>query len=348
MHDWPHRLARIAGCALIAAISGCATPPAPPPGPAPQAVLQPESRAAHGVLARNERFVLYAPAPEDTLESIAERLLGNAAQSWQIADFNGVSRAQPGMVLTVPLRPLNPHGVAANGYQTVPILTYHRVGPRMGRMVMAPGTFAAQLEFLARNDYRVIRLRDLADFLEGRAQLPQRAVVITFDDGHVSAYQHAYPLLKKYGFPATFFLYTDFLNTPEGLSWAQIREMAASGLIDFQSHSKTHANLIVRHPGETDSQYRARLDSEIRLPRALIERNVATKVTDYAYPYGDTNEILLERLAQTGHTLGLTVNPGGNAFFSHPLMLRRTMVFGELNLDAFKAALQVFRNVNLQ
>jgi peptidoglycan/xylan/chitin deacetylase (PgdA/CDA1 family) len=348
MHERRHRVAYVAACALITAIAGCATPPAPPPGLALHTIPEPEARATHGVLARNERFVLYAPAPEDTLESIAQRVLGNAAQGWQIADFNGVSRAQPGTVLAVPLRPVNPHGVAANGYQTVPILTYHRVGPGVSRMVMAPAAFAAQLEFLARNDYRVIRLGDLADFLEGRAQFPQRAVVITFDDGHISAYQHAYPLLKKYGFPATFFLYTDFLNTRDGLSWAQIREMAASGLMDFQTHSKTHANLIVRRPGETDAQYRARLDTEIGLPRDLIERNVATKVTAYAYPYGDANEIVLERIAQTGHTLGLTVNPGGNAFFSHPLMLRRTMIFAELNLDAFKAALQVFHNVNLQ
>jgi len=346
MHERLRGMACLAGCVLIAAISGCVTPPAP--GPAGDALPEPDPSTAHGILARNERFVLYAPAPGDTLESIAERFLGGAAQSWRIADFNGVSRAQPGSVLSIPLRPVNPLGVSANGYRTVPILCYHRVGPRASRMVMAPATFAAQLEFLARNDYRVIRLRDVADFLEGRGELPQRAVVITFDDGHVSAYQHAYPLLKKYGFPATFFLYTDFLNTAEGLNWPQIREMAASGLIDFQSHSKSHANLIVRQPGESDAQYRARLDGEIRVPRDLIERNTATKVTDYAYPYGDANEIVLERIAQAGHTLGLTVNPGGNAFFSHPLMLRRTMIFGELNLDAFKAALQVFRNVDLQ
>lgn len=346
MPEWWRPIVRVAGCALIAAIAGCVTPPeAPPPT---RAAPEPETRPDHGVLARNERFVLYAPAPEDTLESIAERFLGNAERSWQIADFNGIARAEAGNVLAVPLRPSNPGGITVNGYQTVPILTYHRVGPRVSRMVMAPAAFAAQLEFLARNDYRVIRLRDLVDFLESRAQLPQRAVVITFDDGHVSAYRHAYPLLKKHGFPATFFLYTDFLNARDALNWAQIREMAASGLMDFQGHSKTHANLIVRHPGESDKQYRERIDVEIRLPRDIIQRNVANKVTAYAYPYGDANEALLERIAKTGYTLGLTVNPGGNAFFSHPLMLRRTMVFGEYNLDAFKAALQVFRNVNLQ
>ena len=109
----------------------------------------------------------------------------------------------------------------ADGYQTVPILTYHRIGPAREPMVLTAEAFEAQLEYLKRNDYRVIRLGDLPDFLAGRRALPRRAVVITFDDGHVSSYEYAYPLLVKYGFPATYFLYTDFLGAKEGLSWAR-------------------------------------------------------------------------------------------------------------------------------
>ena len=329
----------------VSALAGCVTAP-PPPTTAPRPALPDEP--AHGEIARNERFVLYVPAPGDSLESIAERYLGSAARAWEIADFNGIAGVAAGAVLGVPLRPVNPKGVTANGYQMVPILCYHRIGPGISPMVMSPSAFAAQLEYLASNNYRVIPLRALVDFLAGHGQLPQRAVVLTFDDGHVSAYRNVYPLLRKYGFPATFFLYTDFMNTPEGLSTAQIREMSASGLVDFQSHSKTHANLIVRRPGETDQQYHARLDLEIRVPRDLIERNAGSKVSSYAYPYGDANEVVLERIARTGHALGLTVNAGGNPFFAYPLMLRRTMIYGSNNFDAFKAALQVFRDVNLQ
>ena len=338
----------VAGLVSLAvfALAGCETtpPPAPVPAPAPA----PEAAPSHGELARSERFALYVPAPEDTLESIAERYLGSTARAGEIADFNDVASAVAGTVLGVPLRPVNPRGVTARGYQTVPILCYHRVGPGVSRMVISPATLAAQLQYLASNNYRVIRLTELTEFLAGRGQLPRRAVVLTFDDGHVSAYQHVYPLLRKYGFPATFFLYTDFLNTQGGLSWAQIREMSASGLVEFQAHSKTHSNLIVRRPGETDQQYRNRLDLEIRMPRDLIERHAATRVTSYAYPYGDANETVLERIARTGYTLGLTVNAGGNPFFAHPLMLRRTMIYGDQSLDTFKAALQVFRDVNLQ
>lgn len=334
------------GLAALLGIAGCATAPSPPPVSGPPPVAETETLGR--VIARNDRFVLYSTGPEDTLASVARRFLGTEKRQWEIADFNAVSRAEPGTVLAIPLRPTNPKGVVPEGYQTVPILCYHRVGSRTSRMVIAPDTFAAQLDYLARNGYRVIRLSDLVDFLQGKGQLPKRAVVITFDDAHISAYQHAYPLLKKYGFPATMFLYTDFLGAKEALNWTQMQEMARSGLIDFQAHSKTHSNLIVRLPGESDQHYRERVDLEIRVPRDLIQRHLSTKVTDYAYPYGDANELVLERLAHADYRLGLTVNPGGNPFFAHPLMLRRTMIFGEHGMDAFKAALQVFKEVNLR
>jgi len=333
--------------ALLLVVTGCATAPSPRPETAPQ----PEPSAAEvqaGVITRNERFAVVVPRAEDTLASVAHEFLGSTERAWEISEFNGVAAITPGQALAIPLRPVNPLGVSAKGYQTVPILCYHRVGPYVNLMVMPRETFAAQMEYLARNQYNVIRLSDLPDFLSGKRALPPRAVIISFDDGHVSSYQHAYPILKKHGFPATFFLYTDFLGAGEGLTWAQISEMKKSGLVDFQSHSKTHSNLIVRLPGESDQRYAERIQTELRVPRDVIERNVPGKVTHHAFPFGDANQLVLERLTQTGHQLGLTVNPGGNAFFAFPLMLRRTMIFGGTSMDNFRSALQVFRETNLQ
>jgi peptidoglycan/xylan/chitin deacetylase (PgdA/CDA1 family) len=324
-------------------LAGCVTPP--PPAPAPEA--SPVARTG-GVLASSERFVIYMPEPGDSLGSIAKRYLGAEEREWAIADFNGVTQATPGRALAIPLKPVNPRGVFADGYQTVPILTYHRVGPRISRMSVSPSEFEQQLAYLKRNDFRVVRLADLPDFLEGRRPLPKRAVIITFDDGHISSYQHAYPLLVKYGFHATYFLYTDFLGAKEALNWTQIREMQKSGFIDFQLHSRTHANLTLRLNGESDQRYRDRVNSEVVGPRDLIQRNLGAKVVHYAYPFGDANELVLERLRHADFVLGLTVNPGGNAFFANPLMLRRTMIFGGSDLTSFRAALQVFREADLR
>jgi peptidoglycan/xylan/chitin deacetylase (PgdA/CDA1 family) len=325
-------------------IAGCATPPPPqePVSAAPEAV-DPGPRP--GVIARNERFVIYHPGTDDTLASLALQFLGSEAAAWKIADFNGISSIEPGKAIAIPLRPLNPMAIWPEGYQTVPVLTYHRVGARTNRMEVTTRQLDEQFAFLAKQGYRVVRLSELADFLAGKRELPKRAVVLTFDDGYTSTYEHAYPLLKKYGFPATVFLYTNFIGAKDALTWPQIREMAGSGLVDFQPHSRTHANLIVRLSGETDHQYRERLDTEIRAPRDLIRRSLSSEVIYYAYPYGDANDLVLERLSQADFRLGLTVNPGGNASFAFPLMLRRTMVFGDRGLDAFKAALEVFKEI---
>jgi len=334
--------------APLLVIAGCATPPAPQPEvstPRPETVEPPPPA---GVIARNERFAVYVPRDQDTLASVAREFLGSENRAWEITQFNNVANITAGEALAIPLRPVNPLGISAKGYQTVPILCYHRVGPRANLMIMPRETFTAQMEYLARNNYNVIRLADLPDFMSGKRPLPPRAVVITFDDGHVSSYQHAYPILRQYGFPATFFVYTDFLGGGEGLTWAQINEMSKSGLIDIQSHSKSHANLIVRPAGESDQRYAERVHTELRVPREVVERNVPGKVTHHAFPFGDANQVVLERLVQTGHELGLTVNPGGNAFFSYPLMLRRTMIFGGASMDNFRAALQVFRDADLK
>jgi peptidoglycan/xylan/chitin deacetylase (PgdA/CDA1 family) len=337
---------RWAGLAALAGLAACAS--TQPAAPAASAAAS-NARTDAAVIARDDNFVIYAPEEGDSLPLLAQRFLGSESRQYEIADFNGISRVERGRVIVIPLRPVNPRGVTTAGYQTVPILTYHRVGPGVNRMIVTPDSFEAQLDYLKRNDYRVIRLADLTDFLDGKRPLPKRAVVITFDDGHSSSYQFAYPLLKKYGFPATYFLYTDFLGARDAVTWAQIREMHESGLIDFQAHSKSHANLILRGADESEQHYRDRLDVELRVPREVIQRNLPTRVTQFAYPYGDANESVLDRMALAGnYRMGLTVNPGGNAFFAHPLMLRRTMVFGEHDLNSFKSLLQVFREVSLR
>ncbi|MCA0243840.1 MAG: polysaccharide deacetylase family protein [Proteobacteria bacterium] len=351
---------------LLAACSSAppapaAAPPPPPRPPAAEAAAAPERMAAAGgpwlqaqgqVLGRNERLLVYRPAAGDSFEGIAERFLGSAAQAWQVADANdddgdgsrSPAPPSPAVPLLVPLRPLNPLGVGAERLQTVPILCYHRLGPGNAKMVVSPAAFEAQMAWLVRNGYRVVRLADLAGFLAGRKALPARSVVISFDDGYESVYRHAYPVLKKYRLPATVFVYTDFLGGGDALTWAQLQEMQASGLVDVQSHSKSHRNLIERRAGETDERYRAALDTEMRAPRELLERRLPPlKVRQLAYPFGDANEAVLEAAARNGYELGATVVPGGNAFYAQPLMLRRTMIFGDTSLEAFKSKLQTSR-----
>ena len=303
---------------------------------------------ADHVIARNNRFVIYVPAANETFTSIAGRILDDPARAWVIADFNDISEPKAGQPLVVPLQSSNPTGVFPNGYQTVPILCYHRFGSDEGKMVVSPKAFAQQMEFLKQNGFRPVRLTDLSGFLQGKRALPKRAVVITMDDGYASMYQHAYPVLKQYAFPTTVFVYTDFIGAKDALTWGQMQEMVASGLVDVQAHSKTHSSLAVRLPGESDARYRQRMDTETATPREVLQHKLHVQISSFAYPYGDTNNIVMEQLVRADYKMALTVDPGGNAFFTPSLLLRRTMILGDQDLDSFKARLQVFTTVDLR
>ena len=340
-------VALVAALALTACVTTpTGTPPLNEPAPTPP----PAATAAHGeVIARNDRLLIYVPVAGESLRGIAARLLGSEDRDWQISEANaGATKADPGQPLIVPLKPMNPVGVRAGSFQTVPILCYHRLGTTGGKMAVSPASFAAQMEWLAKNDYRVVKLSQLTGYLEGKEPLPPKAVVVTFDDGYESVYKFAYPVLRKLGLPATMFVYTDFVGAGgDAVSWPQLAEMQASGLMDIQAHSKSHRNLIERTAGENDERYKRNLDSETAGPRDLIEQKLNTKdqVRHYAYPYGDANELVLETLTRQKYTLAVTVNPGGNAFYAQPLMLRRTMIFGDHDLEAFKARLQTSRRI---
>jgi peptidoglycan/xylan/chitin deacetylase (PgdA/CDA1 family) len=331
---------------LLLLMAACSSVPPPAPSAPPVGKAAPVPPTTGEVIARNDRLLVYQPAAGETLRSIAARWLGSEEREWQIAEANdGLKRAEPGQPLVVPLKAPNPIGVHADSYQTVPVLCYHRFGTGGGKMTVSPANFAAQMDWLVRNRYHVVRLGQLAAYLEGREPLPEKSVVITFDDGYESVYRHAYPVLRKHGLPATLFVYTDFIGAGDALSWAQLQELVASGLVDVQAHSKSHRNLIERGAGEADDRYLQGLEQETRGPRELLEKRLPVQVKHYAFPYGDANEQVLEMLARQRYSLAVTVNPGGNAFFAQPLMLRRTMIFGDHDLEAFKARLQTSRRI---
>jgi peptidoglycan/xylan/chitin deacetylase (PgdA/CDA1 family) len=331
--------ARLLGVALVAVLASCATPPPPPPEAPPPPAPLPDPGP---VLGRDDDYVIVSVRSGETLASLAERYLGDSSKAWWIAQFNNVGTLREGQIVVVPLRQRNPVGVFANGYQTVPILCYHRFGVKTSKLNVTPSAFEQQMEWLARNGYTVITFARLARFLEGKEALPAKSVVITIDDGYRSTYEIAYPILKKFGYPATVFLYTDFVGASDAMTWAQMKEMTASGLVTIQPHSKSHANLTQRLPNESDARYRDRIKREVGAPVAAIRDRLSEPTSTFAYPYGDVNEYVVDLLVRDNVSQGVTVTPGGKPFYAYPYMLRRSMVFGNEDLDAFKSKLVTF------
>lgn len=299
-------------------------------------------------VAKSKDFVIVVAGSGDSLRSLARRFLGDKDKFWVIADFNRISRVVPGQEIVIPLIDLNHVGVYSNGYQTVPILCYHRFGGKNAKLNISARTFDRQMAFLHDNGYRVVPLSALIAFLEGKEALPRRAVVITIDDGYKSVYTVAYPTLKKYGFPATLFVYNDFIGARAGLNWPEMKEMVDSGLIDIQAHSKSHSNLALPKINEDAASYRNRVWQEVFAPTQQIRKHLVLPLHSFAYPYGDTNDLVIERLKELGYSLGVSVQRGGNPSFAYPFMLRRTMVLNNYDMKTFKAILKVFEKASLK
>jgi peptidoglycan/xylan/chitin deacetylase (PgdA/CDA1 family) len=303
------------------------------------------------VVARSSDFVVVSVGSTTTLRSLARAYLGDESLYRVIADFNHVSQASVGQELVIPLKPTNRAAVYPNGYQVVPVLTYHRFVPKgqsCDKLAVNEQAFAKQLAYIRDNNYTVISFSQLADFIEGKAAIPPKSVVLTIDDGYRSAYDIAYPVLRRFRQRATIFVYSDFIGAGAGLTWTQMKEMVASKLIDIQPHSKTHSDLTIRLEGESEKAYLERIREEIDHPTRAIRRNLGLPIHTFSYPYGAENDAVLDIVDAAGFRLATTVTRGSNPSFAHPLALRRTQIYCDDDLKTFAKRLDVFKNVALK
>jgi peptidoglycan/xylan/chitin deacetylase (PgdA/CDA1 family) len=213
--------------------------------------------------------------------------------------------------------------------------------------VLAASSFREQMRYLKTNGYRVVSLADFIEFIRLNRQLPQRAVVLTFDDGYRAFKDYAYPVLKELGFTATLFVYTDWVGAGRGaLSWSDLRELSADGF-DVEAHTKTHADLR-RATGETEAQYARRMQAELEKPQELFSKNLGHRSQILAYPYGRWEEGLLPKVKEHGYIAAFSVRRQGNASFVRPLTGHRSQIYSEMTLDDFVRNLNVFQEENLR
>ncbi len=294
------------------------------------------------LIARSDNFMLVRSRPGDDFSSLARRLYGSAAEASRLSTLNPPPDPVGGSVLAAPVRVLNPSGVYAAGYRTIPILSYHQFTARKqarSRLQLPVAAFRAQLRFLRDHGYQVLRLSELPEYLNGEREIPSRSVVITIDDGYRSVYEIAWPVLREFGYPATLFVYTDFIGVGASVSWAQMKAMMASGLIDIQSHARSHASVAAAPPGVED--FHSWLTREVAGSRRILEKGLGHRVDQFSYPYGESSEAAVALLKKHGYRLAATVQRGGNPVFADAFRLRRTMVYSDDTIAAFKRKVQV-------
>lgn len=196
---------------------------------------------------------------------------------------------------------------AENATIKFPVFNYHHIRPMPSvasstitdrAFTVSPEGFETHLQYFQDNGYQAVSIYDLLDYFDTGKPLPPKAIAITFDDGYYGHYKWAYPLLKKYGMAATFFIIVNNVGKPGILTWNEIREMSENGMF-IGSHTLNHPNLAAIG----DDQLRRELVDS----KKILEEKIGKKVDLLAYPGGNYNAHVIDLVKETGYQAALSV-----------------------------------------
>ena len=209
-----------------------------------------------------------------------------------------------------PAEPAPPPAVATvrvDKAAQVIVFCYHRFeGASGGILSIAPELFEQQMQRLRDNDIHVISMQDFLSWRRNEKSIPPKSAIISIDDGYVSAFEVARPILKKFGYPWTCFIYTKFIASGgKSLSWEQLGELRDEG-VEIGCHSISHIALS-EPKGKSPEVYEAWLRDEIIESKKLIERKLAIKCAVFAYPEGKWSRKVLDVIKDAGYAAAFTV-----------------------------------------
>jgi len=248
----------------------------------------------------------------------------------------------------------------------LPVLMYHHINHHKSDMVtITPEAFEGQMEYLYRAGYRTLKIAELIAYINNGLTLTRKAVVVTFDDGWLDNYMYAFPILKKYKINATVFLITNrvenasknaakipsLIPTHEesklliekgeahkvALNWKLIKEMSDSGMIEFYSHTKSHA--------KCNSLTEKELMEELKESREIIEKRLGSPCPYFCWPYGKYNDLGRKCCKKTEYKALFTTNHGVVETGSDPFAINRIIV--KDSIVWFKKRMVVYTNTIL-
>lgn len=208
----------------------------------------------------------------------------------------------------------------------IPILTYHHLLKknenklfRNNYAVLSVEVFEKQMRYLYDNGYSTVTLEELEKFIDGKIHLPQKSVVITFDDGYLSNYLYAYPILKKYGFNATIFAISSLIrDQPDRFHPDQLNYVSWSEIEKFRDvfHIESHTHDM--HREENGKGYLIFKSTDV-IKADMIKSKTSLNSFYFAYPYGQYDDTAIKLLKETGYKMAFTrksgrVSPGINKY----------------------------------
>ena len=203
--------------------------------------------------------------------------------------------------------------------------------PKYKHFYVLADEFAGQMRMLRRAGYTPITFPMLAAARAGTATLPTRPVLLTFDDGYANLKTNVHPLLKELDFPYTVFLVSEWVGKMNGwvvsegyeatplLTWGEIGEMQAEGLVAFEAHTATHPKLAEIGPAEARREMADSKDA--------LEQRLQTPITTLCYPYGSVSEAVQDMAGDIGYTQAVTTEFGRVRAEDSPLRLPRISVY---------------------
>jgi peptidoglycan/xylan/chitin deacetylase (PgdA/CDA1 family) len=222
--------------------------------------------------------------------------------------------------------------------RALPILMYHHVSPAPGLVTISPKNFAAQMNWLAKNGCHTASCADLEGFLRGR-ELPRRTVMLTFDDGYLDNYVHAYPILRHYGLHAVVFAVTDWIGNGEPravageaevpqlfshrecserirsgkpdeavMRWSEVERTMADGVFELHSHSASHTRWD--QISADANQKSASLAKDLERSRQTLSQRIGSPSNHLCWPQGYFDADYLEIARAHGFDYLYTTLPG--------------------------------------
>lgn len=269
--------------------------------------------------------------------------------------------------------------------QSFRVLCYHDIRDNLRESFSASPDSTAlatqdlinQFNWLKENGYQPVSLQQIVDARAGKGRLPEKAILLTFDDGYKSVYTKVFPLLKQFRFPAVIAIVGEWIQTPEGdkvqygdeqvpreqfVSWDNVREMVSSGLVEVASHSHglhkgiqgnpqgnlipatiAHAWSAEKQSYETGAQYAARIRTDLKRSAELIRRELQklrVRPRAMVWPYGMYNMDAAKWAAETDMPITMNLEPGPNPPEQPLSRMRRTLITYDLTLADFIQALR--------
>lgn len=220
----------------------------------------------------------------------------------------------------------------------VPIIMYHEVKTfKTGKDVITPYEMESDLNYLRANNYTTITMTNLIDYVNDRKELPEKPIILSFDDGYLNNYVYVLPLLKKYNMKIVLSILgkntDDFTRIPDNhldyshVTWDQINEMIKTGLVEIQNHTYNLHSITRRrygcqkNKGESLACYEQVLTQDIgRLQKEITEMTGTTPNT-FAYPYGKFSKESYPIIKKLGFKASLTCDYGVNIITKDPEFL---------------------------